>query len=276
MSQALLTRSDLTALFNDLGGAQAFKSSLAAIGNDRDLLCLFARYVHFNSIFAAGVANLVGAIASRPDLFQNPIEETALTRDCSVQVASYFFATIIDEFGGKADPRRATHRLLAQTALKLSAQFFNHPPPHLDQLAPLNSATLAAVIAVLDGYGLAQPMNEEKLFRSMGFHLGSELYADREFCVLDEFLRSHYPRLVEYLQNSSKLDGYSGDSWVRIHTSLEADHFALTLSGCNSALQYYAGRSRLADLKSWILDGFHHFRSVQSSFMRNLMVEDNS
>src|SRR5713226_133894 len=173
-----IEKSELTPIVDHYGGSRTFERTLSHIADKADFLRLFARYVHFNSIFGSGVANLAGAIAARQDLFRDLQEPATLTADRSVEVASYFFATAVDEFAGKSDSRQYTHRFLAQASLKAAAQFFGYGCSALDRSAPLNKATRMAVREVMQGYGLQQPMEEENLFSAMGFHLGSEILAD--------------------------------------------------------------------------------------------------
>src|SRR5712692_316283 len=219
-----IEKSELTPIVDHYGGSRTFERTLSHIADKADFLRLFARYVHFNSIFGSGVANLAGAIAARQDLFRDLQEPATLTADRSVEVASYFFATAVDEFAGKSDRRQYTHRFLAQASLKAAAQFFGYGGSALDRSAPLNKATRMAVREVVQGYGLQQPMEEENLFSAMGFHLGSEILADAEFRI------PRFPGAA-----------HASDSWVHLHARIAADHFALARTRSNRALFYYAG-----------------------------------
>jgi hypothetical protein len=57
-------------------------------------------------------------------------------------------------------------------------------------------------------------------------------------------------------------------TWIQLHTTVETDHFEAAVAGANSALKYYVGCASMA--KSWILDGFSRFATVQGQFMRSL------
>jgi len=270
-----IEKSELTPIVDHYGGSRTFERTLSHIADKADFLRLFARYVHFNSIFGSGVANLAGAIAARQDLFRDLQEPATLTADRSVEVASYFFATAVDEFAGKSDRRQYTHRFLAQASLKAAAQFFGYGGSALDRSAPLNKATRMAVREVMQGYGLQQPMEEENLFSAMGFHLGSEILADAEFRILDNCLHSKWRELAEFMERSPRFagGGYGADSWVHLHARIEADHFELARTGSNRAFVYYAGTHCQADLRTWILNGFSKFTEVQARFMENLMED---
>jgi hypothetical protein len=58
--------------------------------------------------------------------------------------------------------------------------------------------------------------------------------------------------------------------WIRIHTSVEAEHFEAALKGVNNALRFYAGAEGAATVKGWILEGFTRFAAVQAAFMERL------
>ena len=107
----------------------------------------------------------------------------------------------------------------------------------------------------------------------MGFHVGSEILADREFVVIDETLRRDQPDLVAALE-AMKVeiggDKHNAYYWIRIHTGVEAEHFDAALKGVNRALDYYAGALPRAQAKAFMLGGFERFAHVQAGFMAAL------
>jgi hypothetical protein len=107
----------------------------------------------------------------------------------------------------------------------------------------------------------------------MGFHAGSEVLADTEFVVLDQALRAGRADLVAALE-AMKVEAaggrHNGYYWIRIHTSVEADHFDAALAGVNKALRYYSGQAEPTAVKAWILAGFGAFADVQAGFMARL------
>ena len=104
----------------------------------------------------------------------------------------------------------------------------------------------------------------------MGFHVGSEILADREFLIIDQVLKEKRPDLVAHL-SATKVEilGQKHDAyyWIHIHTGVEAEHFDAALRGVNSALRFYAGGHDPAEVKGWILAGFAAFAEVQGGFM---------
>lgn len=276
---ATICFADLEAILHEHTGNLIFADALERTGRGEELLCALSRYIHFNSPFGGGVANLAGEIAARQDLFRDGDEPVEMAADRSVEVAADIFFAAIDEFAGHVKMQRSTHRTMAQATLKAAGCFFNLSPSQLNELTKPSASTLTAIRKVRDGYRINQTVDEAQLFGAIGFHMGSEVLADKEFNILDAFLRSMYPSLVEYLRktkvpiNGSESAGYS---WIQIHTTVEADHFGAAVQSANLALKYYAGTESLTRVKSWMLDGFRQFAGVQTEFMRNLLEREDA
>jgi hypothetical protein len=269
---ASISSSDLQEVLVSHSGSAAFEQALGRIATSEDLLTTLSCYIYFNSVFGSGVANLSGEIGARQSLFRDPDEPLTLVADRSVEVAAQFFFAAIDEFGGPS--HRSTHRTLAQATLKGCGSFLQFDLAALNQLAEPNAATLTAIEKVQDGYAINQLVDEQKLFRAIGFHMGSEVLADAEFNLLDGFLRAKYSDLVEHLKRSRvTINGVelSGYHWIQIHTTVEADHFDAAMVGANLALRFYCGGESPAQIKQWMLDGFRLFATAQSDFMNGLM-----
>jgi len=268
-----IDQADLEPILQAHVGTHIFAEALAEIEDGQELVWSLANYIQFNSVFGSGVANLAGEIASRQDLFRDPDETIEITADRSVEVAAEIFFAAIDEFGGNSSSRRSTHRSLAQATLKGCGCFLSLSTVELNNVATLADSTQLAIRKVCEGYRINQAVDEPKLFRGIGFHIGSEVLADQEFNILDEFLCANYPALVEYLKKTKVwINGTENGSyvWIQIHTSVEADHFNAAVSGANLALRYYAGDQTQACIKAWILEGFREFSVVQTAFMKLL------
>ena len=125
-------------------------------------------------------------------------------------------------------------------------------------------STFLAIRNVNDGYGVNQILDDEKIFRAIGFHMGSELLADAEFTVFDAALRKKYPSLVTHLETNGTY------RWVTIHTMVEMDHFDAAVKAANRGLHYYNGLSPKNEIKKLIVDGFRHFAETQEQFMAGL------
>jgi|SRR5579871_6321954 len=267
-----LTRADLEPTLAAHTGNMTFEQCLHRITEGDSLIRLLGRYIHFNSVFGGGVANLAGEIASRQDLFRDTEEPVALLADRSVEVASDVFFAAVDEFDDRSTPYRDTHRTLAQATLKGTGRFYGYDGEGLNALIQPNEATLIAMEQVRAGYGLNRALEAAQLFRALGFHAGSEILADHEFSILDAYLRAAHPQLVAFLNETKvEINGASHQSyfWIQIHTSVEADHFAYAAKGANRALRYYTGQEA-AQAKQWLIEGFAAFADVQAAFMEGL------
>lgn len=273
MSELRIELADLKPALAARDGVGLLGRALRRVSDGDQLLRVLGRYIQFNSVFGSGVANLSGEVGARQDLFRDPSEATEVAADRSADVAAEIFSAAIDEFGGCSATRRSTHRALAQATLKAAAEYFGHQWGALDDAVRVNEATRAAVEKVRDGYGINQSLDERKLMRAIGFHIGSELLADEEFRLLDGYLRAEYPELVTYLERTRV--GVNGDScpaylWISVHTTVEAEHFADALAGANNALRFYAGAHDPREVKGWVLEGFAEFAAVQAEFMEGL------
>jgi hypothetical protein len=273
MPSLRVAREDLTPVLDSHHGNEALKAAFEGATAPAHLLSVLGRYVQFNSAFGPGLANLAGEIAARQGLFRDADEPVRILADRASEVAADFFYAAVDEFDDRATAWRDTHRTLAQATVKGMGRFFGYEPAQLNEVIRINRATDVAMPRVFEGYGLGARLEEDRLFRGMGFHVGSEILADQEFVIIDRVFRTQKPEMVAALEAmkvevlSEKHNAYY---WIRIHTGVEAEHFDAALKGVNNALRFYSGEVEPARVKSWILDGFRQFADVQSDFMAGL------
>ncbi len=273
MTATPITREDLAPALASHRGHDALRAALAGATAPPAFLSLFARFINFNAAFGAGLANLAGEIAARQRLFVDRSEPVRILADRAADVAADFFHGAIDEFDDRLTPWRDTHRTLAQATLKGIGAYFGHSPEQLNGVLALNEATQVAIERVWIGYGVAAALDEPSLFAAMGFHAGSEVLADQEFTIIDQTLRKARPEMVAALEAMKIEQGgerHNAYYWIRIHTSVEADHFDAALAGVNKALRYYAGEAAPSSVREWILGGFAQFLEVQGEFMAAL------
>jgi hypothetical protein len=266
-----ISREDLRPVLESHRGNAALQAAIESVVDDKDaLLSVLGRYIQFNGAFGPGLANLAGEIAARRELFSDRDEPVRILQDRASDVASDFFHAAVDEFDDRATPWRDTHRTLAQATLKGLGRFFGYEPAQLNDVLRINHATDDAMRRVQEGYGLGAALPEERLFRGMGFHTGSEVLADEEFTIIDRVLRAKRPDLVKALE-AMKVEivgsAHNAYYWIFIHTSVEADHFDAALKGVNKALRFYAGPEPRERIKGHILAGFRDFADVQQAFM---------
>lgn len=274
MTQLTVVQADIAPRLAIHKGNRIFSNVLSKIRNSNDLLRVLGHYIYLNAPFAGGVANLAGEIAVRQNLFIDVTEPVHNLADRATHVAADIFYACIDEFYDRSTPRRGTHRTFAQATLKGLGQYFNVDDTTLNDLIHPTTDLLQDTQRICDGYALNHALDETALFRAIGFHAGSEILADEEFRILDAFLQANYPDTVLYLKNHEVAIGDSARPayhWVKIHTSVEADHFQFAMQGANDALRYYAGTQPLATVKEQILDGFDQFAEVQTEFMQHLL-----
>jgi len=270
MSRPLIGKDDLAPVLDAHRGNQALAAAFAGAREPRHFLSVLARYVQFNSAFGPGLANLAGEIAARQGLFRDPDEPVRILADRAAEVGADFFYAAIDEFDDRATTWRDTHRTLAQATVKGAGAFFGFTPQALNDVLRVNPATHEAMRKVSHGYGLGEKLSEPRLFQAMGFHVGSEILADREFVIIDRVLKETRADLVAHLSKTKvEILGQKHDAyyWIFIHTGVEAEHFDAALRGATSALRFYSGHLPPLEVKGHILDGFRHFADVQSHFM---------
>src|ERR1051326_6800646 len=95
---ATITRADIEPIIHASQGDEHFTAALENAANEKELINLLCRYLQFNSVFGAGVANLAGEISSRQDLFRDREEKIYYLADRSVEVGADIFFAAIDEF----------------------------------------------------------------------------------------------------------------------------------------------------------------------------------
>jgi hypothetical protein len=254
-----LSKADIKSFINNYHGNMFFLAALErASSSSIALIELLAQYIQWNAVFGAGVVNLAGAIAHKQDMFRDDAEPIALISDRSCDVASSIFFAAIDEFGPKKN-----HRSMAQDTLRESASLLNISHNNIATLSRPSTGTSAAISAVVDSYCLNKTASDADLLLGIGFHIGSEVFADQEFNILDQYLRQRHQVLVTGLQSRKAY------RWIAVHTKAEADHFDAAVGSANLALKFYTGNQ--AQAHSCILDGLNHFGNVQAQFMNSLV-----
>ena len=249
----------------------------AALGSATGRLRFFGNYTSWNGFFGSGVAALAAKIGRSRRLFLDPQEPVLAIADRSVYVASFFFDAARDEFDDRETVWRDTHRCLAQATIrglldyeaKLGAAL---PPQQVNQLLGESMALQALNNRVALGYGVGTPDDLSSIFAGIGYHLGSELLADREFSIIDSLLRAAVPELVAHLQASKvRIAGqeHQAYQWVSIHSGhgggAEADHFQWATQGARLALRFVPSALHV-QLRRDLFRGFQAFASDHREF----------
>lgn len=230
----------------------------------KDTLRFLGRYVRWNGFFGSGVAFLSGKIGNSGLFrdFQEPVDALA---DRSMHVASFFFDAARDEFNDSDTPYRDTHRTLAQATLKGVIQHYGTSVDVANEMLQDPIWLTGLCNRTRTGYGRGTAEDLPSVFRSMGYHLGSEVLADQEFSMLDRILRKNYPELVDSLQSASiRLadEVHSAYTWISIHSgqgkAVEMDHFDWAVQGVDQAFRY-TDPKLVPDAKYQLLRGFDSF-----------------
>jgi len=272
-----ISRGDLESLVNFSAHERTAHEALrTALLDPLRRLRFFGRYASWNGLFGSGVAALAGKIGRSRRLFLDPDEPIQALADRSVYVASYFFEAARDEFDDHESAHRDTHRCLAQALLKGLLEI---EAPHLPALADRRGINalltepdwLAELnLRVARGYGVAAADDAPAIFHSVGYHLGSELLAGREFAFIDETLRHAAPALVQELQTRRIAiadQEHLAYQWIASHTvgATEADHFDAATQGAHLALRFTAEADHAA-LKQELTRGFIAFAQDHRRF----------
>jgi hypothetical protein len=246
-------------------------------GNPLCLLRFLRWYADWNAAFAGGVASLSGLIAQQRDRFREPGYPTGLA-DRSNYIASYIFDAARDEFDDHIDPLRDTHRCLAQATLKGIAHCYNMPLEIFDE--PVPRWLTKKLAQVRHGY-LGQRTHIfhgsiEAVFYGIGFHLGSELLADQEFTIIDEYIREKHPTLFKYLTHNTEIisgNKHRAYAWIAIHShhgqdsgGVEEDHFNSAVAGANDAFRFLYDQKLYNECYTALMEGFKDFASDQKEF----------
>jgi hypothetical protein len=245
---------------------------LHALRGNEQLLRFFARYACWNGRFANGVSALTALIGDAHELFVEAGMPRAVA-DRSNFIASHFFDAARDEYDDHINAERDSHRCMAQASLLAMADLLGTGSAVLDEATPASLQTLHDDVRA--GYtGLpAQSVGAAgRLFYGMGFHVGSELLADREFSIIDSFLRDRHAALVQQLMRRKvRLAGaeHRTYAWIGIHSGhgggVEADHFDHAVNGVRQALRYQAPPLH-DDAMQRLQDGFRGFAEHHRAF----------
>ena len=262
---------------------QQVEDALARAGADGalGLLRFFARYTSWNGFFGSGVASLSGKIGRSRAVFADPAAAVALLGDRSVFVASFFFDSARDEFDDRDTVHRDTHRCLAQATLAGILQFAGKSERAADAgdvnkrlREPAWLHTLNRKVA--QGYGNGSDDTRESIMAAIGYHLGSEILADREFSLIDEYMRSEQKALTAFMKKT-KIDiagqKHVAYQWIRIHSghggAAEADHFAWATKGAKLAFGFSPQKHHAA-MRARLDQGFRAFAKHHETFFKKV------
>lgn len=280
----IITQEDLQQLADFEAAQQRVKTALALAGNNGPvgLLRFFARYTSWNGFFGSGVASLAGKIGRSRAMFIEPTTPEKLLSDRSVFVASFFFDAARDEFDDRDTEHRDTHRCLAQATLAgvlryARKQGYDATVAQLNKSLAEPSWLRTLNTKVAHGYGNGTDDTRDAIMSAIGYHLGSEILADREFSFIDEYLRKEQKDLTKFLKKA-KHDiagqNHACYQWLQIHSghagAVEADHFKWATKGAELAFNF-SPKKEHASMRASLDKGFQTFAKNHKTFFESIV-----
>ena len=275
---SVIQKRDLAARHDFSASGKAVEASLTrALRSHRSLLRFLGRYTSWNGFFGSGVVILVGKIGCCRIMFLELGQPILHLADRSVFVASFFFDAARDEFDDRSTEHRDTHRCLAQALVGgVTAYAQLTEPEEINELLAEPSWLHTLQDRVALGYGARSEDHAPMLFRSMGYHLGSEVLADEEFSRIDASMRRADPALVKHLE------GYEVDiagkphnayRWIAAHSghgsAVEWDHFKWAVEGVELAFRF-TQPERQAEFRRQVFLGFDDFARDHAEFFKRV------
>jgi hypothetical protein len=249
-----------------------------AAADPKKLYYFMQRYAYFNSFAGSLVARLASSIGISYELFRQTGVAVSEQSDRGLEIASKVFAATVDEHADTA--AQVPHRTLAQATLQAVGEYAHLSDAELNQIATGPDWMPNLITEVLDGYQ-GKIGDLEALVTALGFHLASELLADREYALIDKVIR-HTHRGVGFdawLQGKQvEIAGkrLSPWYWIVVHgkynsSAVEAEHSEFALEGLNLLAKY---RPESNDtIFKWAAKGFLDFARIQQELFLNIKAE---
>jgi hypothetical protein len=251
---------------------------LAAI-DPVNLYYFMQRYAYFNSYAGSLVARLASSIGISYQLFRQSEVAVVEQSDRGLEIAAKVLAATIDEHAD-AGAQQVPHRTLAQITLKAVAEYAKLGDIELNQIAKAPDWMETIITDLIAGYqGKIDDL--EAIVTALGFHIGSELLADREYSLIDKVVRytNRGTGFDAWLQGKQVEVGGKRLSpwyWIVVHgkhnaSGVEADHFELALDALNLLAQYRPEANEL--IWKWASKGFLDFAELQQRLFTGTKAE---
>jgi hypothetical protein len=251
---------------------------LAAI-DPVNLYYFMQRYAYFNSYAGSLVARLASSIGISYQLFRQSEVAVVEQSDRGLEIAAKVLAATIDEHAD-AGAQQVPHRTLAQITLKAVAEYAQLGDLELNQIAKAPDWMETIITDLIAGYqGKIDDL--EAIVTALGFHIGSELLADREYSLIDKVVRytNRGTGFDAWLQGKQVEVGGKRLSpwyWIVVHgkhnaSGVEADHFELALDALNLLAQYRPEANEL--IWKWASKGFLDFAELQQRLFTGTKAE---
>lgn len=232
--------------------------------SDDEVIQFFSDYIAWNGVFGGAVASLAGK-------WHNAIHLTPMNEDATRgmnryahRIASEIFAAAEDEYSDEnsTNPyQRVTHKDMAwafYTSLMKYYGLTERPQPSREVKKYIEDT--------LYGYGVSNRLQLlETLIYNLGFHIGSEKIASYEFDFLTSELKNSRPDLYNFLANIEAFDGISALDWLKVHGTVEEEHFQHAIDAAKLAKEMVLSEGIMPESKfnQLLLNGFLTFSELQ-------------
>jgi hypothetical protein len=260
--------------FNDLFDGHSNNTNIEitinmAASDPVKLYYFMQRYAYFNSFAGSLVARLASSIGISYQLFRQESVTVVDQSDRGLEIAAKVLAATIDEHAD-AGAQQVPHRTLAQATLQAISDYAQLSDVELNQIAQAPSWMEDIVTDLIAGYQ-GKVNDIEAIVTALGFHIGSELLADREYSLIDKVVRytnrgNGFDTWLQGKQVEVSGKRLSPWYWIVVHgkhnaSGVEADHFAFALDALNLLAQYRPESHEL--IWRWASRGFLSFAELQ-------------
>lgn len=269
--------------FEDLVDRESAEANIEATielaaASPEGLYRFMQRYAHFNAPAGSLVARLASSIGLSRELFQETSIPVTDQADRGLDIAAKVLAATIDEHadGGA----KVTHRRLAQALMNAIGEYAHIGNLERNQVAQTPNWLTEVVGDLVAGYQ-GKIGDLQALVTAVGFHIGSELLADREYSLIDKVVRHNNRGLNfdAYLQGKQiEISGkrLSPWYWIVVHgkhnsSGVEAEHCQMALDALNLMAEYRP-ESR-ATILEWASKGFVDFAELQQRLFFQMEIE---
>jgi hypothetical protein len=252
--------------------------AVAVAGDPKPLLKFFGAYTSWNGYFAAGVTGLTAKITNARSMFMDPSAKYASVADRSSHIASFVFDAAREEYHDCNRGGRASHRALAQAFMialtdallpNQEAGSYNILLNEPNWLINMNRETPTHYLG-----DFKDSHNRFNVYAGIGYHIGSEWLADREFTIIDQLLAKHVPELRDKLRHARiEFMGrvHPGYAWITAHSgegdAVEQEHYAMAVRAAELALEFTPEHDK-EDAMTFLKLGIKQFADVHADFFK--------
>lgn len=278
----VFTEEEFDSRFNlDLLDKTVAECCRTATQNPEAFYLFMQRYTHFNAAAGPLVARLASSIGLSRELFIDSSYDVLDEADRGLKIAAGVFSATIDEHSDQSY-KNLPHRTFAQATLKAVGNYANLTVEQRNEFAKVPDWLTSMLAATVDAYQ-GEIGNLERLIKSIGVHIGSEMLADREYIVIDKVVRQEQSGVGfdKYLKETHGKVDFDNDKisswyWVAIHGScqksgVEKDHYEAALSALDMVVKYSPYTRE--EVRKLAFEGFNTLVNVQQTLFKEIQKE---